>query len=65
MQTPKRIGVKVTTKSGDYWLTEINADLEGARKYFMGQSFDMSGDPEGPEKMERVVLVEKLYSVKA
>lgn len=60
-----RIAVKVNMESGSYWLAEINAsDLEGAKAYYMGKYFDMSRDPEGPEKMEKVILVEKLYTVK-
>lgn len=50
------ITVKVTVESGNHWLTGINTDLAGAKRYFLGESFDM-GDPDGPEKMERVISV--------
>jgi hypothetical protein len=35
-----RITVKVTTACGDHWFTEINATLDEARRYFMGQRFE-------------------------
>lgn len=51
--------VKVTVADGNYWHTTINLDLEGARKYFMGQPFDM-GPPDGPENMQKVISVEQV-----
>jgi hypothetical protein len=36
---PSCIDVKVTTADGDWWITGINATLEEARAYFMGQRF--------------------------
>lgn len=35
-----RITVKVTTACGDHWFTEINATLDEAKRYFMGQRFE-------------------------
>ena len=34
------ITVKVTTADGDYWYSGINATLDEARAYFLGQRFE-------------------------
>ena len=51
------ITVKVTVESGNHWLTGINTDLAGAKRYFLGNHVDM-GHPDGPEKMEEIISVE-------
>ena len=50
------ITVKVTTESGDSWVTGINTTIEGAQAYYMGERFNVGAYPF--ERLERVVSVE-------
>jgi hypothetical protein len=52
------IGVKVTTQCGHTWPTSINAALEGARSYFMGQRFTVLNLDESESELGPVVSVE-------
>ena len=52
------IAVKVTTESGYDWSTHINGTIKYAKKYFMGNMFDVGVYP--VEKMEKVVKVERV-----
>ena len=54
----KRICVRITTETGYSWKTEINTDIRGACKYFIGNHFDVGEYPE--EQLERVVSVVKI-----
>jgi len=40
MTSTNRITVKVITACGDHWVTGINATLDEAKRYFMGQRFE-------------------------
>lgn len=50
------ICVKVECDTGNEWVTGINADMEGARAYFMGQTFTRE-DAAGHETADTVVRV--------
>jgi len=50
------ITVKVVTEGGDSWITGINATIEGACAYYMGERFNVGAYP--IERLECVVSVE-------
>jgi len=54
------INVKVTCDTGKTWNTGINADLEGARKYFIGQCFVDEDFETGKETRNVAVNVEQI-----
>ena len=54
-EKPKRIDVKVTTKS-DSWVTGFNGTLEEAKKYFMGRKFETKDEKPG-DPVTSVTLV--------
>jgi len=56
-----RIDVRITCNTGNYWFTGINTDLEGARRYFMGQTF-VHESYDGTETPETVVNVTEVKS---
>ena len=53
------INVKVTFDDGDHLTTRINADLEGAKKYYLGKRFPFEGSDE-EEIMKKAVKVEEV-----
>ena len=54
-----RSTVKVTFSDGDHLTTWINTDLEGAKAYYLGQTFDHYPDgPDGREVLRKAVKVE-------
>tara|TARA_R110000824_G_C15083524_1_gene664638 strand:+ start:107 stop:292 length:186 start_codon:yes stop_codon:yes gene_type:complete len=55
-QIKRMITVKVTLEDGNNWTTRINATLEGAMAYFLGQWFH-SG-PYDEDKHSKAVKVE-------
>jgi hypothetical protein len=54
--------VKVTTKSGNYWTTEINCtNLEGAKEYFLDYvRYYRTETENGKEFTDRIIKVEEL-----
>jgi hypothetical protein len=52
------IAVKVTCKSGDSWITEINTTLEGAQRYFKGYLNVTENFETGEETFDPVVSCE-------
>ncbi len=56
---PKPITVKCTYSNGDTVTTGINTDLQGAKGYFLGKTFDMTiGD--GTEILAKCIKVEEI-----
>lgn len=55
------ISVKVTFSDGNHLTTSINADLEGAKQYYLGKTFNL-GSGEN-DKMAKAVKVELLESI--
>ena len=53
------ITVKVTWSNGDSTLTSINLTLDGARRYYIGQQFNI-GDGAGGDLMVTAVKVEEV-----
>ena len=51
------IDIKVTFDNGDHLNTGINADLEGAKKYYLGRYFNLgNGENDLMVKAVKVVL---------
>lgn len=53
----KKINVKVTFENKDCIYSSINTDLEGAKKYYLGKSFNLGG---ADDNISKVVLVEQI-----
>ena len=51
------ITVKITADNGNYWMTGINTDIDGAIRYFMGRQF-VREDDTGKETVDTVVSVD-------
>jgi len=59
VKTPSpRVTVKVSYDNGDYTVTTINTDYEGAKKYFMGKVFTDEDEMTGKETNKKVVKVD-------
>ena len=55
--------VRVICQSGNSWVTGINTDLAGARKYFLGQTFVTNEDEfTGEETKDLVIQVDEVQS---
>lgn len=53
-----RTDVKVTFDDGDHLNTGINLDLEGAKKYYLGNTFNLGIGPK--DRMVKAVKVEEI-----
>lgn len=53
------ITIKIDTKT-NHWYTNVNTDLEGTKKYFLGKFFNIGIYP--AEKMEKVNSVIQIKS---
>ena len=51
------IEVKVTFEDGDSLTTQINTDLEGAKKYYLGKMFNLGVED---DVMKKAVKVEEI-----
>ena len=59
VKTPSpRVVVKVTYDNGDYTVTTINTDYEGAKKYYLGKVFTDEDEMTGKETRKKVVKVD-------
>jgi hypothetical protein len=56
------ITVKVTCDTGKEWVTDINSDLDGARKYFIGEVFTDENFETGEEVHNTAISVEEVSS---
>lgn len=56
MKHRKTIEVKVTVETGESWITEINGTLETARRYFLGNKFNVGVYP--TENIHQAMKVE-------
>jgi hypothetical protein len=52
-----KVTVKVTFEDGNYLVTDINTDLEGAKKYYLGKEFNVGFGEE--DNMIKAVKVEE------
>jgi len=55
------ISVKVTFSDGSHLTTSINTDLEGAKKYYLGKTFNLGSGEH--DKMTKAIKVELLESI--